>query len=124
MFSTWQKQVTGRGAALVAMLAMGSILGLVLSAIARDVTSVFSVFIFVFILAFSAWFVLTRGWVGRVLGSLGVLLGISGVIGFLEMHWMWLTLLTGSILVFGITARYAVRRDRELVLSRASENKR
>lgn len=61
---------------------------------------------------------------GRVLGSLGVLLGISGVIGFLEMHYMWLALLTGSIVVFGITARYAVRQDREMVMLRASENGR
>lgn len=76
------------------------------------------------ILSFSAWFVLTRGWVGECSARWASCSGISGVIGFLEMHYMWLALLTGSIVVFGITARYAVRQDREMVMLRASENGR
>jgi diacylglycerol kinase family enzyme len=113
MSLSWHSQVTARGAALVAVLAMGTILGLVLWQVAREFGGVLFGFVFVFILAFSGWFVLTRRRIGRGLGVLGVLLGISGVIGFFETHYVWLAMLIGAILLFGITARYAVRHDRD-----------
>jgi diacylglycerol kinase family enzyme len=81
-------------------------------------------FVFVFILAFSGWFVLTRRRIRRWLGVLGVLLGISGLIGFFETHYTWLALVVGAIALFGLTARYAVRHDRETNASTASANGR
>ena len=113
MFLSWQKQVTARGAALLAVSSMGFILGLVLWQIAREFGAILFGFVFVFILAFSGWFVLTRRRVKRALGVLGVLLGISGVIGFFETHYVWLAMLIGAITLFGLTARYAARHDLE-----------
>jgi diacylglycerol kinase family enzyme len=113
MFLSWQKQVTARGAALLAVSSMGFILGLVLWQIAREFGAILFGFVFVFILAFSGWFVLTRRRVKRALGVLGVLLGISGVIGFFETHYVWLAMLIGAIALFGLTARYAARHDLE-----------
>lgn len=124
MYSSWHKHVSARGAALVAVLAMGSILGLVVWAVAREFGAVFFLFVFVFILAFSGWFVLTRRRMGRVLGVLGVLFGISGLIGFFETHYVLLLLLIGAILLFGLTARYAVRQDRDRVVSMAPRQRR
>jgi diacylglycerol kinase family enzyme len=113
MSSSWHSRLTARAAALLAVSAMGFILGLVLWQMAREFGAVLFGFIFLFILAFSAWFVLTRRRLGRVLGVLGVLLGISGVLGFFETHYVWLAMLIGAIALFGLTARYAARHDLE-----------
>ena len=113
MFFSWQERLTARGAALLAVLTMGTILGLVLWQLAREFGAVLFGFVFVFILAFSGWFVLTRRRTGRALGVVGVLLGISGLVGFFETHFTWLAMLIGAIILFGLTARYAVRHDLE-----------
>ena len=114
MSSPWHRSMSARGAAILAVLAMGAVLGLVIWAVAREFGAVLFAFVFVFILAFSGWFVLTRRRVGRVLGVLGVLLGISGLVGFAETHWLLMLMLVGSILLFGGTARYAVRQNQSV----------
>lgn len=111
MFLSWHERVTVRGAALLAVLVMGSILGLILWQLAHEFGGLLFGFVFVFILAFSGWFVVTRRRLGRVLGSFGVLLGIAGVLGFFETHYVWLAMVIGAIALFGLTARYAVRHD-------------
>jgi diacylglycerol kinase family enzyme len=124
MSLSWDTQVTARGAALVAVLAMGSILGLILWAVAREFGAVLFLFVFVFLFAFSGWYVLTHRRFGRILGVLGVFLGISGLIGFFETHYTLLLMLIGAILLFGITARYAVRHDQERLVFTAPRRKR
>jgi diacylglycerol kinase family enzyme len=114
MSLSWHSRLTARAAALLAVSAMGFILGLILWQIAREFGGVLFGFVFLFVLTFSGWFVVTRRRVGRVLGSLGVLLGISGLVGFFETHYVWLALLIGTIALFGLTARYAVRHDRDM----------
>ena len=118
MSHSWHKRMTARGAALLAVLGMGSVLGLVLWALVRETGGVFFAFVFVFLLAFSGWFVLTRRRIGRVLGAIGVALSIWPLVGFAGTHGLLLALLFGAILLFGLTARYAVRHDEQIVASR------
>jgi diacylglycerol kinase family enzyme len=113
-----------RPAAVVALLAMVSVFAIPVVLLMRDVGAVFFAFVFLFVLAFSGWFVLTRRRLGRVLGLLGVLLGISGLMGFVEHQWLFLALLVAAIAVFGASARYAVRHDTVISASRARSNGR
>src|SRR5215210_8288050 len=79
-----------RSAALLAVLAMAGVFAVTATLLARDLGAVFFAFVFVFVLAFSGWFVLTRRRLGRLLGSLGVLLGIAGLVGFVEEQSLFL----------------------------------
>ena len=74
----------------------------VLWALVREPGAVFFAFVFVFLLAFSAWFVLTRRRIGRVLGIIGVFVTLLGLIGFAGKHGLLLAILFGSIVLFGL----------------------
>ena len=113
MSHSWPKRMSARAAALIAVFGMGSVLGLVLWALVRETGAVFFAFVFVFLLAFSGWFVLTRRRIGRVLGIIGVFLSTLPLIGFAETHGLLLAMLFGSIVLFGLTARYAVRHSED-----------
>jgi diacylglycerol kinase family enzyme len=113
MSHSWPKRMSTRGAALIAVFGMGSVLGLVLWALVRETGAVFFAFVFVFLFAFSGWFVLTRRRIGRVLGVIGLVASTLPLVGFADTHGLLLALLFASIVVFGLTARYAVRHDHE-----------
>lgn len=104
-------RLSARGAALVAVIAMGVVLGTIAWAVVRELGAVFFAFVFVFLLAFSAWFVLTRRHIGRVLGLLGVIFSIMGLVGFAGEHGLLLLILFAAIVSFGFAARYAVRHE-------------
>jgi diacylglycerol kinase family enzyme len=110
-------RTTARAAALVAISAMGAVLGIVLWAAARETGAFMGAFIFVFIFAFSGWFVLTRRRLWRVLGALGMFVGLSGLAGFVQHQFLLLGMLIASIGLFGLFARYAVRHHPEVASS-------
>src|SRR6266508_374875 len=64
------------------------------------------------LLAFSGWFVLTRRHLARLLGLPGVLLGLSGMIGFVGGHPLELFGLVAVLALFGFAGRYAVSHGR------------
>jgi diacylglycerol kinase family enzyme len=100
-----------RPAAVLALVAMVGVFAIAVAGITREFGAVFFAFAFVFLLAFSGWFVLTRRRVGRVLGFIGVFVAISGLIGFVETHLLLLAMLISAIAIFGASARYAVRHE-------------
>ena len=116
-------RTTARGAALVAISAMGTVLGIVIWAASRETGAFLGAFTFVFIFAFSGWFVLTHRRLGRALGVLGMAVGISGLTGFVQHQGDLLVLLIASIALFGLFARYAVRYGTERVESSASRHR-
>ena len=96
---------------MFALAAMLSVFAITVLLLLRDIGAVFFAFFFVFVLAFSGWFVLTRRRFGRLLGTLGVLVGIAGIAGFVEAQYTFLALLIAAIAIFGLSSRYAVRQD-------------
>jgi diacylglycerol kinase family enzyme len=69
----------------------------------------------VFVLAFSAWFVLTRRGLARWLAVPGALLGVTGLINFVGEHWPGQLMLIAVVALFGVAGRYAVGHDRTTV---------
>ena len=110
----WARPSTAcRVAAVIALTAAATLFLVALVGISRDLGAVFFAFLFVFLLAFSAWFVLTRRRLKRWLGVAGMLVALSGLSGFAQHHYLQLALLFACVAVFGLTARYAVRHDSE-----------
>jgi diacylglycerol kinase family enzyme len=104
-----------RLAAVVALVAMIGWLAIVSSAVVEDHGDLLLALASVFVLAFSAWFVLTRRGVARWLGVPGVLLGLTGLINFVGEHWPGQLVLIGVVALFGFAGRYAVRHERMAV---------
>jgi diacylglycerol kinase family enzyme len=102
----------GQLAAIVALLAAVGVLAIFASAALEDLGDVLLAFVFVFVVAFSGWFGLTRRGFVRLLGLPGVLLGLAGMIGFVGDHWLDLFVLIGVLALFGVAGRYAVRCER------------
>ena len=61
------------------------------------------------------WFVLTRRGLVRLLGTFGVLFGISGLVAYLVAEHRPLLIVLGSMAVFVFASRYAVRHDQTTV---------
>src|SRR4029450_3741584 len=104
-------RLSARGAALVAVIAMGVVLGTIAWAVVRELGAVFFAFVFVFLFAFSAWFVLTRRRIGPVLGLLGVLFSIMGLVGFAGEHGLLLLILFAAIGSLCLACRYSGAAD-------------
>ena len=69
-----------RPAALVALLALVGSVWVFASEVALEIGGLVAALLCVFVVAFSGWFVLTRRGLVRLLGTLGVLFGISGLV--------------------------------------------
>ena len=106
-----------RAAAILALVAMSAVFVFVFSAVTNDIGAFFFAFVFVFIVAFSGWFVVTRQGMARLLGTGGVLVAFLGLLGFVQHQYMQLAMIFGATASFGLFARYAVRNDAELRLS-------
>ena len=91
-------------AALVALIALGGVLAITVYAVITAAGDL--------LLAFSAWFVLTRRHLARLLGLPGVLLGLLGMIGFVGGHPLELIGLVAVLALFGFAGRYAMSHGR------------
>jgi diacylglycerol kinase family enzyme len=111
-----------RPAAVVGLVAMAGIVAIVVAGVVRELADVFIAVVSLFFVAFCAWFVLTRRGVARALGLLGVVLGVLALIAFAETHGLLVAMLAGTLVLFGGTARYAVRHDNEAFVSTAHTN--
>lgn len=111
-------------AAVVALLAALVVFWLLVSAVLEDFGDflVFGVGS-VFVLSFSAWFVLTRRGLPRLLGGAGALLGLAGLVNLVGEHWPGLLVMTAVVALFGVAGRYAVGHDR-IAVHREQQNAR
>src|SRR6266508_2994689 len=99
-------------AAVVALMALGGVLAITAHAVITAAGDLLLALASVFLLAFSGWFVLTRRHLARLLGLPGVLLGLSGMIGFVGGHPLELFGLVAVLALFGFAGRYAVSHGR------------
>jgi diacylglycerol kinase family enzyme len=104
-----------RPAALVALLALAGSVWVFASEVAWEIGGLVAALLCVSIVAFSGWFVLTRRGLVRVLGTFGVLFGISGLVAYLVAEHQPLLIVLGSMAVFVFASRYAVRHDQTTV---------
>jgi diacylglycerol kinase family enzyme len=106
-----RKTMWARSAAVVALLAALVLVAAVLNTIAGSFADVVAVFLCIFVAAFCAWFVLTRVGLVRLVVVAPGLLAFGILIGTLGDHVGLLLLVTGTLVAFGATARYAVRHS-------------
>ncbi len=99
-------------AAVVALIALVGVLAITAHAVITAAGDLLLALASVFLLAFSGWFVLTRRHLARLLGLPGVLLGLSGMIGFVGGHPLELFGLVAVLALFGFAGRYAVSHGR------------
>ena len=104
-----------RLAAAVALVAMIGWLAIVASTVVSELGDFLLALGSVFGLAFFGWFVLTRRGLVRLVSVPGALLGLTGVVNFVGVHWPTLLVLIGVAALFGVAGRYAVRHDRTTV---------
>ena len=99
-------------AAVVALIALGGVLAITVYAVITAAGDLLLALVSLFLLAFSAWFVLTRRHLARLLGLPGVLLGLLGMIGFVGGHPLELIGLVAVLALFGFAGRYAMSHGR------------
>jgi diacylglycerol kinase family enzyme len=112
-----------RLAAVIALMAAVGVVAVVVSAVAEDLGTLLAPVVFVFVIAFSGWFVLIRRGLARLLGVPGLLLGLAGFITFVGENWATLLVLIGVVALFGVAGRYAVGNDRT-TMHRVQQNAR
>ena len=96
-------------AAVVALIVSVGFLLVVLSLVADDSTGLVLVFVWVFVIAFCSWFFATRRGYLRLLVLPAILWALINLFGFAYDHKVALPVLIGVLVLFGLTARYAVR---------------
>ena len=97
---------------MVALIALGGVLAITVYAVITAAGDLLLALVSLFLLAFSAWFVLTRRHLARLLGLPGVLVGLLGMIGFVGGHPLELIGLVAVLALFGFAGRYAMSHGR------------
>jgi len=97
---------------VVALIALGGVLAITVYAVITAAGDLLLALVSLFLLAFSAWFVLTRRHLARLLGLPGVLVGLLGMIGFVGGHPLELIGLVAVLALFGFAGRYAMSHGR------------
>ncbi len=98
-----------RLAAVGALIVSVGFLLIVLSFVADDPTGLVLAFVWVFVIAFCAWFFVTRRGYRRLLVLPAILWALINLFGFAYDHKVVLPTLIGVLALFGLAARYAVR---------------
>jgi diacylglycerol kinase family enzyme len=102
-----------RLAALLALFAVAILLLIVGSVLMSGLADVVVAFVLFVIVACSGWVVLTRRGLRRLLGLAAFVLALAAfVLQLGPGGFLLIALLTAVVAVFGVSARYAVRRDR------------
>jgi diacylglycerol kinase family enzyme len=104
-----------RLAAVVALAAALACLAIVAAAVALDLGDLVLALASVFVLAYSAWFVLTRAGLRRLPGAVGALLGLTALIAFVSEHWLGFLAMVGVAALFAGAARHALGHERGTV---------
>jgi diacylglycerol kinase family enzyme len=109
-FSPFRSINWSRPAAVVALLVALIVAGAMLDTVVHSFDDLIAVLISLFIVAFCAWFALTRSGLMRLLVVPPGLLGLVLLVGTLGDHLRLMVVLVVLLTLFGITGRYAVRQ--------------
>jgi diacylglycerol kinase family enzyme len=103
-----RSQLAALGAVLMAVI----LIWLLLSMVANDPVGLVISFVSIFLLAFSAWILLTRRGLVRLLVVPLALLTVTALFTYAYDQKYQLIVLAGVLALFGLSARYAVRNHR------------
>jgi diacylglycerol kinase family enzyme len=105
-----------RLAALVALLALAAAVTVALATLVDGPDDFVALLLWIFVFAFSAWFVLTRRrLLVRLLAVPFLLLGLAGIIATIGVYFLPFLVLAALLAVFSFAGRYAVAEDRKRV---------
>jgi diacylglycerol kinase family enzyme len=105
-----------RLAAVVALLALACSVAVALAALIDGPDDFVGLLLWIFLFAFSAWFVLTRRrLLVRLIAVPFLLLGLAGIVATIGVYIVPFLALIALLAVFGFAGRYAVAQDRKRV---------
>jgi diacylglycerol kinase family enzyme len=107
--SVGRRRLRGQLAAVGALIVSVAFLLIVLSFVADDPMGLVLAFVWVFVIAFCGWFLLTRRGYRRLLLLPVILWALINLFGFAYDHKVALPTLIVVLVLFGFAARYAVR---------------
>jgi diacylglycerol kinase family enzyme len=100
---------------VVALLALVGAVAVALLTVADGPDDFLLLFVWIFVFAFSAWFVLTRRFRVGVFAVPFLLVGLAGIVATIGVYFLAFLVLGALLAVFGFAGRYAVAQDRKRV---------
>ena len=101
-----------RPAAILALITGVAVVVIVLRTVAQDPADFILMLACLFVLVFFTWFILSRRGRLRLLAVPAALFGLVGVVAVLGSHVLALVILIAALMLFGFSARYALRASR------------